>query len=210
MGRLAAGLAPHHQCRDLRPLGGEILHQPDREGICRVRVDRLNPRQGSAMRLRFALLFATLTCMSSGCGTLVNLTAPATSFPGTDLASCTPFGGVKRSLLLGTLGTGLGMLGSCEEGGVGGSLLGAGCVSVGLVALFIDTPLSFAGDVLTLPIVLVRQQTAPWAPWWSEPNPPVLPSQEGPPQDPTQGPLAPQPISPPAPDPVSPSPRPGS
>jgi uncharacterized protein YceK len=112
----------------------------------------------------------------SGCGSMCNLCAfPGGAEIGPSTVFCSPFGGVTRSAMLGGYGTfagpcavveGEGMLlsGNAKEGfrtiGSGVALTGAGLVSI------VDTPLSLAGDVLTMPIAHARQQNAPWAAWW--------------------------------------------
>src|SRR5262245_55310367 len=95
------------------------------------------------------LVSACLACLGSGCGTVANLKDPPS--PGKTgefgTSECSPFGGVTRSAGLAVCG-----LGSGEALGIG----------VGLVGL-VDTPLSLAGDVVTLPIALARHQGASWA-----------------------------------------------
>jgi uncharacterized protein YceK len=114
------------------------------------------------------LLAACLGCLGSGCGTVVNLTAPPVSGrPDFVPTECSPFGGVTRSALLGVGSLGLGLLGIPKSGcaeELGGWAMWTGA---GLVAL-VDTPLSLAGDVVTLPIAYARQQGAPWATWWGD------------------------------------------
>jgi uncharacterized protein YceK len=124
------------------------------------------------MRPRLAaVLLALLVCLASGCGTLVNLwappgnewTPPQTMMP----ATCRPFGGTARSLLVG------GMPAVCgievvTEGGLQGWLYGPALTGAGLVVLVTELPLSFLGDVATLPIVHARQRGEPWAIWWGE------------------------------------------
>lgn len=34
--------------------------------------------------------------------------------------------------------------------------------------LVVDTPFSFLGDLVTLPVAQARQKGAPWATWWGE------------------------------------------
>jgi len=105
------------------------------------------------------MLVVCAACLSSGCGTLVNLNAPPPAAdPESRVTPCFPFGGVTRSAWL----SGLAVMDVCQPGGDLG--LG-GALCVGLLALM-DTPLSLAGDVLTLPVAFARQQGASWATAW--------------------------------------------
>jgi hypothetical protein len=38
----------------------------------------------------------------------------------------------------------------------------------GLVMVTVDMPLSFAGDLLTLPVAMAREREAPWETWWGK------------------------------------------
>src|SRR3954453_22688115 len=100
-----------------------------------------------------SLLVASLLAALAGCGTVANLAAPPTStsgYRGMGPTACEPFGGVERSLVF------------------GGVLLMGGPLAWPLSAAYVavDTPLSLAGDVLTLPVIFARQSQAPWATWW--------------------------------------------
>jgi uncharacterized protein YceK len=130
---------------------------------------------------RALLLAAALVAFSGGCGTVVNLTSPPPSLapPGIGPTACTPFGGAARSGLLGGFCVPCGLLGGWQEIGQGGLLQGAWMTGVGVVAL-LDTPLSLAGDVVTLPIAYARQQGAPWATWWGDQGGKMLPAAEVP------------------------------
>lgn len=129
----------------------------------------------------FTFLVALLAGTQTGCGTMHNLAAPPVAEPvGMSLpmgpGACIPFGGVARSGLLGMAGPQLGVYFAWEgqrdlfygdnakEGiakiGNGMLLTGAGLVSI------VDTPLSLAGDIVTLPIAYARQQQYSWATWW--------------------------------------------
>jgi hypothetical protein len=91
-------------------------------------------------------------------------------------STCVPLGGTLRSAMSGGfyLITGVGE--GTEEFGHGGLIKGAGMVGVGLAALVVDTPLSFIGDVVTLPVASARQQGAPWATWWGDQAAPKTPA----------------------------------
>src|SRR5262245_59041368 len=85
----------------------------------------------------------TLVLIPSGCGTIANVTAPTTPPSGYRAfgpTACEPFGGVQRSVMLGS------------------APLMAGPVGIlpAAVAVGVDAPLSLVGDVLTLPIVYAR------------------------------------------------------
>lgn len=97
------------------------------------------------------LLITALAFSTGGCGTFMNVTAPVGPSTGPQNAgptACEPFGGVKRSVM-------------------GGSMLAFGGNPVGIlaatVAVGVDTPLSLVGDVVTLPYVYGRIHGAPWA-----------------------------------------------
>ena len=130
------------------------------------------------------LLTACLVCLVSGCGTVVNLTAPPVSGrPDFGPTDCFPFGGVTRSAELGIGSLGSGLL-CIPASGLNPAQLpeqmlgGAWLMGVGLVAL-VDTPLSLAGDVVTLPIAYARRQRAPWATWWGEQAGSAKPESDG-------------------------------
>lgn len=119
------------------------------------------------------LLFVLgLACLQGGCGTFLNLTAPPTSpqliCGPAPPSSCVPLGGTFRSAMCGGYYLIVGMGAAVEEFGHGGLLKGAGMTGVGLAALVVDTPLSFLGDLATLPIASARQQGEPWATWWGQ------------------------------------------
>jgi uncharacterized protein YceK len=89
------------------------------------------------------LVAVALTGFAAGCGTIVNVTAPTThssNYRAFGPTWCEPFGGVKRSVLAGSLPMMAGPLG----------------IVVGVVAVAVDAPLSLVGDVVTLPIVYAR------------------------------------------------------
>ena len=105
----------------------------------------------------------------SGCGTCVNITCPPPKMAGPSFVcenECVPFGGTVRSGLGGAIGITAGPI-ELLDVGKGGLLqaarltaFGAGCI--------IDTPLSFVGDIVTMPIALARWQGLPWATWWGD------------------------------------------
>jgi uncharacterized protein YceK len=114
------------------------------------------------LRIRWlGLIFGPLSL--SGCGTVCNLMAPPESqivppnpgnnFPGSS-SPCEPFGGTVRSSAVNL----------CAIKGDRGAVLW--CVSA--YALIVDTPVSFVGDALTLPIALARQHNEPLATWWGD------------------------------------------
>lgn len=120
----------------------------------------------------------------TGCGTLVNLNDAPTGPMMFGTGVCYPFGGTMRSGMLAGLGTPVGIAGvvagpvtlargEFQEGfkEIGTS---AGLATCGLVAIA-DVPLSFVGDVVTLPIVLARTREHPWATWWGEKARPMSP-----------------------------------
>ncbi len=112
--------------------------------------------------MRPALAAAVVLLASCGCGTVMNLAArpgPA-SEPEIVPDTCYPFGGVRRSSLLGVYGVGSGVFSLCT-----GDIKGAGWVGVGVVSLA-DTPVSLAGDVVTLPVAFARRYEMTWATWW--------------------------------------------
>jgi hypothetical protein len=101
-----------------------------------------------------SVVAALVAGVLSGCGTLGNLFAPPeTSVPlgRCTMApdSCVPFGGVGRSMVLGAMCLGTGVM-----------------APVGVGVLLVDAPLSLVGDVVTLPVVYACQSGAPWATWW--------------------------------------------
>src|SRR4051812_45615236 len=118
-------------------------------------------------RIGLTLVAAVLVALPAGCGTVMNLKAPPTRpindtpemffFPNT----CEPFGGVARSLILGGGCAVIGIAVVCE-GDWPLALLAPVMVPAGLAILAIDLPLSFAGDLLTYPIVQARQNGEPW------------------------------------------------
>jgi hypothetical protein len=46
-----------------------------------------------------------------------------------------------------------------------GSAVGYACIGLGGL---VDAPLSLAGDIVTLPVVVARRQGCRWATWWGE------------------------------------------
>jgi hypothetical protein len=118
------------------------------------------------------LFVAAVLAGLAGCGTVVNLMAPPTTTKadmlGLGLDTCQPFGGTKRSLVLGVGLGGVVAYEGMQRLGQGGLLMCAGGVVGGLAILAVDGPLSLAGDVVTWPIAYARQQQAPWATWWGE------------------------------------------
>jgi hypothetical protein len=133
----------------------------------------------------YYMIVASLICVAQvGCGTLHNLHAPPVEQRGFDgtLGSgsgiCVPFGGVARSGLMGLVYAPAGIselingeLGIIQRDSAseGIARIGNGMVmtATGLVALM-DTPLSLAGDVVSLPIAIARHQEQPWATWWGK------------------------------------------
>jgi uncharacterized protein YceK len=123
------------------------------------------------------LIVAVICCTSVGCGTLHNLDAPAmTTQVYIGPSTCAPLGGFARSALLGGFGTAAGVQGTAVSGwtllqgdvsdgckGIGDGLWLTG---VGLGSL-VDTPISLAADIVTLPVVIARRQQQPWASWES-------------------------------------------
>jgi uncharacterized protein YceK len=110
-----------------------------------------------------------LTCLGSGCGTVVNLAAPPEQpFPTIAPGTCFPFGGVTRSGLLGGFGVVTGMEMAFGFEGIAETGVGLLWTGGGLVALAVDTPLSLVGDVVTLPVAYARSQKMSWATWWGE------------------------------------------
>jgi hypothetical protein len=114
-----------------------------------------------------------------GCGTICNLKDPADGPLFMGSGSCYPFGGTTRSAMLAGFGT-AGGIASAFEGsletctgkvgeGTGKVVNGAAMTAFGLVAV-VDTPLSFAGDVVTFPIAYGRMNKEPWASWWRKPE----------------------------------------
>jgi uncharacterized protein YceK len=83
----------------------------------------------------------------AGCGTFHNVTAPrveSSAYRAFGPDGCEPFGGVQRSVMAGSAPLMAGALG----------------VPLAAVAVGIDAPLSLVGDVVTLPIVMVRRRNA--------------------------------------------------
>ena len=123
----------------------------------------------------------------TGCGTMFNLydCPKGTMFCGT--GSCYPFGGVTRSGFLAIAGPPIGVCGVIQgniaiakgDFGEGFESVGMGILvaSAGLVAI-VDTPVSLAGDILTLPVVHARCNEHPWATWWGKPSQGLQPSPE--------------------------------
>src|SRR5262249_47753736 len=134
------------------------------------------PGDGMRSRPSVLLLAVALVASQTGCGTMVNLTSPPPSQAegGIGPTACTPFGGVTRSALLGGFCLTCGVAGAVEDIGQGTAVTG-----IGAFALLIDTPLSLAGDVVTLPIAFARSQEAPWATWWGDQGRNAAESPEG-------------------------------
>jgi uncharacterized protein YceK len=127
------------------------------------------------------LLVLSLVASQTGCGTLYNLQAPPPVDPMTELgglapSTCAPFGGVQRSAVIGGCGVVMGpiylvksVVGVADGGAdsrenvVGGLTL----TGLGLLAI-VDAPLSLAGDIVTMPVVIARRCEHPWATWWGE------------------------------------------
>jgi uncharacterized protein YceK len=83
-------------------------------------------------------------CFLAGCGTFHNITAPKVQSSGYRAFGpdgCEPFGGVQRSIMAGSAPLMAGVIG----------------VPIAAVAVGVDAPLSLVGDVVTLPIVMVRR-----------------------------------------------------
>lgn len=118
-------------------------------------------------------LTAVLSSLTAGCGTVHNLKAPPShpwqegEFPEVP-NDCTPFGGVKRSAMLGAYGPVAGIHGMIQ----GTEFLG-GAVMAGYGVLAIaDVPLSLVGDVVTFPVARARSRGETWATWWGDQWPP--------------------------------------
>ena len=109
--------------------------------------------------MRPVIFCAFVACASSGCGTVVNLNDPARNDP-KFFNVCVPFGGVVRSGVLAGAGT---VMGTASL--LSGDFEGAALLPLGVAAI-IDTPVSFVGDFVTLPVAYARQQEQPWATWW--------------------------------------------
>jgi uncharacterized protein YceK len=108
-----------------------------------------------------------LPLLSSGCGTIANITAPTTPSSGYRAfgpTSCEPFGGVQRSVLAGSAPLMAGPIG----------------IIPAVVAVGVDTPLSFVGDVVTLPVVYHRLRSTPQGEQ-TGPAGVIEPSRQGPP-----------------------------
>src|SRR5262249_40162010 len=126
---------------------------------------------GSRMvRWRSIMLLMAVLPGLGGCGTVYNLWLPP---PPPDenrgsINECTPMAGSVRSGLLASIHIGGGVFGTASAPGEGNAenFLEAGYhTGLGLGAL-VDTPISFAGDIVTLPIVFARRAEHPWAMWW--------------------------------------------
>lgn len=96
---------------------------------------------------RFLLAMVGLVSgsMLSGCGTLMNVTAPVdhpvSGCTAWGPSTCEPFGGAQRSMVLG-----------------GVFLMGGPVGILPAAAIYVtEVPLSLVGDVVTLPIVLARK-----------------------------------------------------
>jgi hypothetical protein len=147
-------------------------------------------RRGNIMRPHFSVLLfaAVLACLPAGCGTMWNLTSPPPS-KATEVnvfTTCQPFGGVSRSFIFGMLCMGGVVNPSFDKLGEGELFMRAIAVAAGTVIFAVETPLSLAGDVMTLPIVCARQQELHWATWWGEQGGKIIPATEA--RDPTETP----------------------
>ena len=119
------------------------------------------------LRLLMGTAFAALAGLA-GCGTVHNLKSPSTVDPSAITmglpCTCTPFGGVLRSGMLGLGGTQVGgasiLFGDISDSSV--SLLALGILA------WPDVPLSLVGDVITYPVAYARSKGEPWATWWGE------------------------------------------
>ena len=128
-----------------------------------------------------SILMAIALGTLQGCGTIHNLSLEPEKgdyedgplFPKDDFhqdwryaepRNCEPFGGIASSIFMAKLGLSTGPVQG--EIGHGGILMGTGSMLAGTVFLVVDTPLSFVGDLVTLPIAKARQQGVPWATWW--------------------------------------------
>src|SRR6516162_1915541 len=126
---------------------------------------------GATMRSAHFGFLASVVLAVTGCGTFFNLKDPPKGpvFMGT--GSCYPFGGVARSGALAVLGPPCGVagvMGGSEtifqgEFASGFQQIGYGMflTSAGLVAIA-DSPLSLAGDILTLPVAYARANEYSW------------------------------------------------
>lgn len=122
------------------------------------------------LRLLMGIAFAALAGLT-GCGTVHNLKSPSTVDPSAMTmglpCTCTPFGGVLRSGMLGFGGTQVGgasiLFGDISDSSV--SLLALGILA------WPDVPLSLVGDVVTFPVAYARSKGEPWATWWGESSP---------------------------------------
>ncbi len=141
------------------------------------------------MSYRKIWILACTLILQPGCGTVMNMRAPPSGLaePSLFLNTCAPFGGTSRSAFLGILCLEDGIWGVCtmQDAGKGGLLRSVGIGAFGTAAI-IDTPISFAGDIVTMPIAAVRSQGQPWATWWGN-----------------QGWEGPRPIVPPVPLPIT-------
>jgi hypothetical protein len=119
------------------------------------------------------LIIAILGLVVSGCGTFMNLKSAPPEVAGPCIVcetECVPFGGTIRSGLLAVVGTECGAAGLITGAGSHVSTLdAAGLFGLGVGAL-IDTPISFAGDIITLPVAIARWKNVPWATWWGDPG----------------------------------------
>jgi hypothetical protein len=119
---------------------------------------------------RAGVLGLALAMVPAGCGTIANVTAPTTprtSYRAFGPTACEPFGGVQRSVMVGSAPLMAGWLG----------------VIPAVVAVGVDTPLSLVGDVLTLPIVYARLHWTPHDGQGATTHDPEPPAPvEGPPQ----------------------------
>ena len=131
---------------------------------------------GMRPRVPMFLIAALFSCVQSGCGTMFNLWAPATSVnTGGDFIlpnTCEPMGGVSRTAVLGAGGIYLGVAGIMQNPGPVKILEAIGLVTAGTAILVVDFPLSVAADVVTWPIANARHDGRPWATWWGQQSQP--------------------------------------
>ncbi len=122
--------------------------------------------------MRHALLaLAVLALGNAGCGTVMNLSTPPTPVKDKETGEITEpsyvFGGVRHSVEVGVGGVAGGTMFLCTSpfflivppmsaltAGTGAGLFACGVVSL------INVPFSLAGDVVTLPLALHREQEA--------------------------------------------------
>jgi uncharacterized protein YceK len=134
-------------------------------------------RDGATMRASRFTLLAVVLSTQTGCGTFHNLKDPPDGpmFMGT--GATYPLGGTVRSGLLAIMGPPCGLAGVVEgnkalirgefEPGLKHLKEGLLLTAAGLGAI-VDTPLSLAGDIVTLPVAYARSKEYRWATWWND------------------------------------------